>query len=162
MKQQVHSINLWIDQLGNRLTTCWIQMRREISIKLCLNQQSRCVDNLDNQVVNGCVPTWTRTGGDSPELLVTLSVSNGSGLPGFGPGRTRSEGPSPGQEPPSNPTCSVLAGLLPGLDINPRIFGRVEPGPQFHITVPATSLPIKYLSSDHIMTSWICKLCSTM
>jgi len=78
------------------------------------------------------------------------SVSNGSGLPGFGPGWNQPEGPGLGQEPPSNPTCSVLAGLLPGPDINPRFFGRVEPGPRFHITVPATVAPIKYLSSDRI------------
>jgi len=78
------------------------------------------------------------------------SVSNGSGLPGFGPGWNRTEGPGPGQEPPSDSTRSVLVGLLPGPDINPMFFGRVEPGPQFHITVPATLAPIKYLSSDHI------------
>jgi len=78
------------------------------------------------------------------------SVSNGSGLSGFGPGWTRTEGPGLGQEPPSNPTRSVLAGLLPGSDINPRFFGRVEPGPLFHITVPPTFAPIKYLSSDRV------------
>jgi hypothetical protein len=80
------------------------------------------------------------------------SVSNGSGLPGFGPGWNRPEDPGPGQEPPSNPTRSVLAGLLPGPDINPRFFGRVEPGPRFRNTVPATLAPIKYLSYDRIMT----------
>jgi len=72
------------------------------------------------------------------------SFSNGSGLPGFGPGWNRPKGPGPGQEPPSNLTRSVLAGLLPGLDINPPFFVRVEPGPQFHITVPTTFAPIKY------------------
>jgi hypothetical protein len=80
------------------------------------------------------------------------SVSNGSGLPGFGPGWNRPEDPGPGQEPPSNPTRSVLAGLLPGPDINPRFFGRVEPGPRFRNMVPATLTPIKYLSYDRIMT----------
>jgi len=78
------------------------------------------------------------------------SVSNGSGLPGFGPGWNRPEGPGPGQEPPSNLSRSVLAGLLPGPDITLRIFGRVEPGPRFHIMLPATFAPIKYLSSDRI------------
>jgi len=78
------------------------------------------------------------------------SISNDSGLPGFGPGWNRPEGPSPGQEPPSNPTRSVLAGLLPGPDINPPFFGRVEPGQRFDISVLAAFAPIKYLSSDRI------------
>jgi len=33
-----------------------------------------------------------------------------------------------------------------------RVRGRVGPEPRFHITVPATLAPIKYLSSDRIMT----------
>jgi len=33
-----------------------------------------------------------------------------------------------------------------------RVRGRVGTGPRFHITVPATLPPIKYLSSDHIVT----------
>jgi hypothetical protein len=68
------------------------------------------------------------------------SVSNGSGLPGFGLG----------QERLCNPTHSVMAGLIPGPDINARFFGRFKPGPRFHITVPATFTPIKYLSTDCI------------
>jgi len=83
---------------------------------------------------------------------IAISVSNGSGLPGFGPGWNRSEGPGPGQEPSSNPTLLVLAGWLPGPDINPRVFGRVEPGPRFHSTVPVTITPIKYMSFDHFVT----------
>jgi hypothetical protein len=78
------------------------------------------------------------------------SVSNGTRLPGCSPGWNRPEGPCPGQELPSNLSRSVLAGLLPGQDINPRFFGRVEPGPQFHITVHATLAPIKHSSSDRI------------
>jgi len=77
-------------------------------------------------------------------VYAVLSVSNGSGLPGFGPGWNRTEAPGPGQEPPSNPTRSVLAGLLPGPDIYPRFFGRVEPGPRFHFAVP-TTLPLLWL-----------------
>jgi len=74
------------------------------------------------------------------------SVSNGSVLPGFGPGWDRMDGPSPGQEPPSNPTLFVLAGLLPG--------------PQIHCTVPLTLTPNKYMSSDRIVTWSVHKLCS--
>jgi len=74
---------------------------------------------------------WTRIAGDEN------SVSNGSRLPGFGSGWKRPKGPGPGQEPPSNPTWVTNAGLLPGPDINPRMFGRLGPGPQLHITVPA-------------------------
>ena len=50
-----------------------------------------------------------------------------------------------------NPNCFVLAGLLPGPDIDPPLFGQVVPGPRFHCTGPATFAPIKYLSSDRIM-----------
>jgi len=82
-----------------------------------------------------------------PESLFS-SVSKGSRLPGFGPGWNRPEGPGQGQEHPNNPTRLVLAGLLPGPDIYLRFFGRVEPGLRFHITVPATLAPIKFLSSD--------------
>ena len=79
-------------------------------------------------------------------------VSNGSGLPGFGPSWNRPEGPGLGQEPPSNPTRVTSSQLLPGPDINPRFSGRVVPGLRFHITVPATLPPIKYMSCDRIMT----------
>jgi len=66
------------------------------------------------------------------------SISNGSRLPGFDLGWNRTEGPAPGQEPPSNLIHLVLAGLLPRPDIYPRFFGRVDPGPQFHFVVTTT------------------------
>jgi len=80
------------------------------------------------------------------------SVSNGYGLPGFGPGWNRTKGPVPGQEPPSNMNLFGLLGLLPGPDINLRFLGPVEPGPGFHFTVPATLAPMKYRGSDRIVT----------
>jgi hypothetical protein len=89
------------------------------------------------------------------------SVSNGSGWPGFGLGWNQPEGPGPHQEQPSNLTRSVLAGLSPGPVINPRFFGRVEPGLRFYITVTASLAPIKYLSYHRIKTWWICRLCSS-
>ena len=102
---------------------------------------------------------WRSTG--RPRLSNSeISVSNGSGLPGFGPGWNWPEGPGPGQEPRSNPTCCIWAGSLPWPDINPRFFGRVEPGPQFHITVPAILAPITYLRSDRITIWSVCRLCS--
>jgi len=78
------------------------------------------------------------------------SVSNGSRLPGFGLGWNQPKGPGPGQEPRNNPTGSFLAGLLPGPDRNLWFVGWVEPGPQLHITDPATFARITYLSSDRI------------
>jgi len=42
-----------------------------------------------------------------------------------------------------------------------QVRGRVGPGPRFHITVPATLPPIKYLSSDRIVTWSVRKLCSS-
>jgi hypothetical protein len=38
-----------------------------------------------------------------------------------------------------SPNRVVLAGLLPGPDINPRFFGRVVPGPRVHFTIPPYS-----------------------
>jgi hypothetical protein len=90
----------------------------------------------------------------------SVSVSYRSGLPSFGPGWNRPEGPCPGQEPAGNLTHSFLAELLPGPDINPWFFDRVEPSPLFYITVPATLAAIKHLSSDRIMTWSIWILCS--
>jgi hypothetical protein len=54
--------------------------------------------------------------------------------------------------PAKNSNRDVLAGLLPGPDRNPLFFGRVETGPRVHFAVPTFLAPIKYLSSDHIMT----------
>ena len=41
-----------------------------------------------------------------------------------------------------------------------RVRARVWTGLRFHFTVPTTSALIKYLSSDHIMTWSVRKLCS--
>ena len=41
-----------------------------------------------------------------------------------------------------------------------RVRGRVVTGPRFHITVPASLPPIKYLSSDCIVTWSVHRLCS--
>jgi hypothetical protein len=49
-------------------------------------------------------------------------------------------------------SCFILAGLLTRRDINLRYFGRVTAGPQFDLKLPATLAPIKYLSSECIMT----------
>jgi len=68
------------------------------------------------------------------------------------PGWNQTEGPGPGQEPPSNPIRVTGAVLLPGPDIYPQFFGRVVPGLRFHITVPATLAPIENMSCDRIMT----------
>jgi len=80
------------------------------------------------------------------------SVSNGSGVPGFGPDWKGTVGPGPGQEPPSNLTRFVLAGLFPSPDINRPFFGQVEPRPRFQFTVPTTLAKFQNLSSDRIVT----------
>jgi len=89
-----------------------------------------------------------------------ISVSNSSGLPGFGPGWNRPKGPGPGQEPPSSPSCSGLAGLLPGPDINPRFLAGLNLDRGSIFAVPATVAPIKYLSSDRITLWSVRRLCS--
>ena len=48
-------------------------------------------------------------------LITISSVSNGSGLPTFGPGWNQTEAPSLGQELPSIPTGIVLEGCYPDL-----------------------------------------------
>jgi len=55
-------------------------------------------------------------------------------------------------DPANDPTRCVLAGLLPGTDINPWFFGQVGPGLQFHNLVPATLAPIKYMCCDRIVS----------
>jgi len=60
-------------------------------------------------------------------IIAIISVSNGSGLPGFGPYWNGPEVPDPGQKLPSYLTRVTSVQLLPGPDINPRFFGLVEP-----------------------------------
>jgi len=81
-----------------------------------------CLDFVTLEVSLGCHepfstrPVWpqiTDSGNTTFDFGIPLlgaRVSNGSGLPGFGPGGTQTKGPSPGQGPPCNPNCFVLAG----------------------------------------------------
>jgi len=52
--------------------------------------------------------------------------------------------------------CSRLPGWGPGSDPEyrgtQRVQGRVRTGPLFHLTVPTTLSPIKYLNSHRIAT----------
>ena len=82
-------------------------------------------------------------------VLDTSSVSNGSGLPGFGPG----------QEPPSNRTGQVLAGCYPDRTYTRGLLAGLELDRGSTFTVPATMALIKYLSSDRIMTWSVRRLC---
>jgi len=68
------------------------------------------------------------------DCLGAGSVSNGSGLPGCGPG------------------------CYPENRGTHRVQGRVRTRPRFHFTVPTTLAPIKYSSFDCIMTWSIRKL----
>ena len=87
------------------------------------------------------------------------SVSNGSGLPGFGPGSTRTRGPGPGLEPPRNRTGQALAGCYPDRTYTHGFLAGFEPDRGSMCTVPATMVLIKYLSSDRIMTWSVRRLC---
>jgi len=51
-----------------------------------------------------------------------------------------------------NRTGLSSSGCYPENRGTQRVRGRVGTGPRFHITVPATLPPIKYLSSDRIVT----------
>jgi len=55
-----------------------IQMGWEIAIKPYPNWLLECSDNPDCQYGDGLVPTWTRTGTDRPEPLLTLGTGNKS------------------------------------------------------------------------------------
>ena len=72
------------------------------------------------------------------DLYVMDSVSNGSGFPGCGPA--------------FEPDQMVQSGLLPRNRGTHRVRGWVGTGPWFHIMVPATLAPIKYLGSDRVTT----------
>jgi hypothetical protein len=85
-------------------------------------------------------------------VSVIGSVSNGSGLPGFGRSWTRNRGPGPGQEPRRNQTAQVLAGSYPDRTYTRRFLAGLEPNRSSNCTVPATLATIKYLSADRIMT----------
>jgi len=61
----------------------------------------------------------------------------------------------------SNPTCFVLVGLLPGLEINPRCFGQVLHTAGPHYCGLKMLTPIKYLSSDYITIWYIHKRCTS-
>jgi len=63
-------------------------------------------------------------------------------------------------KPSQNPTHFVLVWLFPGTDLKSGILDWVEPGLQFHYTVPATFTPIQDLNSDCIITWSIRWLCS--
>jgi len=88
------------------------------------------------------------------------SVSNGSGLPGFGAVLNQTKIPGLGQEPPSNPNRVTSARLLPGPDINPQLFGQVLPTAEPHFRKHITWAPIKYFSSDCITIWYIRKRCT--
>jgi hypothetical protein len=55
-----------------------------------------------------------------------------------------------GSTPGQKPDHTVLAGLLVGLDINPRFFGWVYHTVEPHFRELRTWAPIKYLNSDRI------------
>jgi len=106
------------------------------------------------QLLQGELRRWAHTSTHLKFILMSVrsSVSNWSGLPTSGPVFGWRIGLVWFQTRPKNATCVVLPRLLPGPDINRRLFGRVVPGPRFHIILPATLAPIKYLSCDRIMT----------
>jgi len=62
-----------MDQKGNPLTTCPIQMGWEFTLKLYPRWRFRYIGDPDNQFGNGSVWTQTRTRSDGPETLWTLT-----------------------------------------------------------------------------------------
>jgi hypothetical protein len=64
---------LQMNQLEDPLRTRPIQTGREMLIETYPNRQFRFIDDPDCQFGNCSVLTRTRTGGDSPEPVLTLS-----------------------------------------------------------------------------------------
>jgi len=67
----------------------------------------------------------------------------------FLPGGTVRFGSVP--DPAKNPNPLVLAGLIPGPDIEPWVLAGLEPDHGFKYIVPTPLAPIMYLSSDRIV-----------
>ena len=67
-------------------------------------------------------------------------------------------------EPPSNPNWVIVTGVVPGPEYNLWFSGRVNTRMRFHFLVPLTLAPIKYRSSDCIVTwliRWMCSFSSS-
>jgi len=67
-------LNLWMDQLGDPLTTRPIQSGLVFTSWPHPNWQFQFIDNLDRQFGNGLVETRTWTRSDCPEPLLTLNT----------------------------------------------------------------------------------------
>jgi len=68
-------MNPYMDPLGNRLTTCPVQMRWEFTIEQYNSWQFGFIHNPDHTFGNSSVWIWTRTWSDGPEPLPTLSIN---------------------------------------------------------------------------------------
>jgi len=80
-------MNLWMDPLGDALTTGPIQTGYEFTIELYSTRWLGFIDNMDCQFYNGSVWTRTRTRSDGPETLVTLPAGKGGRMDNFGDGQ---------------------------------------------------------------------------
>lgn len=84
--------------------------------------------------------------------LLTFSVCRGSGLAGSSRGWNQTRGPGPGPDPPRNWDWVCSAGLLPGPDMNPQVFGQVGTRPQFHFMISTMLAEIQFWGCDRIVT----------
>ena len=69
-------MNLWMDPLGDPLTTRPIQTGWEFNMEPYPSRQFGVIDDPDRQFGNGSVCTRTRTRSDGPEPLLTLYTSD--------------------------------------------------------------------------------------
>jgi len=109
LQKEESYMNLWMDPLGDPLTTRLSQTIWVIPIEPYPCWRYRFIDNLDCQFGNGPVLTLTRTRSDGPELLLTLGVKFSSleawaaslipggedGVPGRGSGGCNGGAPIP-------------------------------------------------------------------
>lgn len=94
------------------------------------------------------------------DTVLSFSISNGSGLPGFSSHWNWNRDPCPGEELPREMNQVTCARWLPRPDIIPQFFGLVGNGLQFHFDVCKIFAPIKFSSSYHNTTWSICKTSS--
>ena len=88
------------------------------------------------------------------------SVGNSSALPCFSRGSNRTEGPGPGQEPPSDPTPIALEGCYTDRTTNRGFLEVFDPARGFMYIFPTTLASIEFMSSDRIKALSVGRLCS--
>lgn len=102
---------------------------------------------------------WTST--IIVRVRVVISLSMMSRCPGRGLGWIQNRKPIPGSKPSTNPHWATGAALYPRCVIELTVLAQGNfTCTRFHLTVCTSLTTIQYISSDYIMTWFVCRLCS--